>query len=140
MENLWKHLLAAGGAAVSYAFGGWSGLLGVLAFLVALDYVSGVAAAWVEGSQGTGPGLRSSVGLIGIARKVFIFAIVAMAHLLDVALWEQHLLRDGAIFFYMVNEIISITENAGRVGVPMPPVIAQAVELLRNKSQAQVKQ
>lgn len=127
MENLFKTAVAVGGAAASYLFGGWSTLLGVLLTFVVIDYVSGVIAAGAEGK------LKSKVGLIGIARKVFIFAMVAIAHLVDTALGDQHVLRDATIFFYLANELLSIIENAGRVGLPVPAPIQKAVEVLKGK-------
>jgi toxin secretion/phage lysis holin len=127
MENLFKTAIAVGGAAASYLFGGWSTLLDVLLTFVVIDYVSGVIAAGAEGK------LKSKVGLIGIARKVFIFAMVAIAHLVDSALGDQHVLRDATIFFYLANELLSIIENAGRVGLPVPTPIQKAVEVLKGK-------
>ncbi|MGG1534501.1 phage holin family protein [Brevibacillus agri] len=127
MENFFKSAVAVGGAAASYLFGGWSPLLAVLLTFVAIDYVSGVVAAGAEGR------LKSKVGMIGIARKVFIFAMVAIAHLVDTALGDQHVLRDATIFFYLANELLSIIENAGRVGLPVPAPIQKAVEVLKGK-------
>jgi len=122
-----KPAVAVTGSLTSYLFGGWSSLLSILLTFVVLDYISGVAAAAREG------GLRSDVGLWGIARKVAIFAVVAVAHLVDSALGDAHLFRDAAIFFYLANELLSITENLGRIGAPIPPGIQRAVEVLRGK-------
>ncbi|WP_240927433.1 phage holin family protein [Paenibacillus thiaminolyticus] len=108
-------------------FGGWPALLNVLLIVVAIDYVTGVMASGAEGK------LKSSIGLIGIARKVFIFFVVAVAHQVDSVLGDQHLLRDAAIFFYLANELLSIIENGGRLGVPLPAVIKKAVEVLKAK-------
>ena len=120
-------LAAIPGAAASFLFGGWSALLNILLAFVVIDFISGLAAAGAEG------GLKSKTGLIGIARKVFIFAMVAIAHLIDTALGEQHIFRDATIFFYLANELLSILENAGRVGLPVPEPIKNAVEALRRK-------
>jgi len=103
-------------------------LLSILLTFVVLDYASGVLAAAKEGK------LRSDVGLWGIAKKVMIFAIVAVAHLVDTALGEASLFRDAVIFFYLANELLSLIENAGRLGAPIPGIIKQAVEVLRGKS------
>ena len=129
MENLYKSLIAAGGAAASYLFGGWSALLSVLLTFVVLDYITGFLAAAKEGK------LNSEVGLWGIAKKVAIFFVVAVAHLVDTALGDAHLFRDAAIFFYLANELLSITENTGRLGVPIPTAIQRAVEVLRGKGE-----
>jgi len=125
--SVFKTVIALGGGAASYLFGGWSSLLGILLFFVVADYVSGFVAAGIEGR------LASSVGLKGIAKKVFIFVIVAVAHLADQAAGIA-IIRDTAIFFYLANELLSIIENSGRIGLPIPPVIAQAVEILQGKS------
>lgn len=127
VENLLKMVIASGGAVASYLFGGWSALMGILLTFIVLDYFSGVIAAAVEGK------LKSSVGLIGIARKVFIFAMVAIAHLIDTTIGDGHLLRDATIFFYLANELLSITENAGRIGLPVPSPVIKAIEVLKGK-------
>lgn len=132
--GVFKFCTALGSSAVTYFYGGWSGVLGVLLALVIIDYVTGLFAAAVEGKKGTGPGLKSKIGLIGIARKVFIFAMVAVSHLIDGVLGDSHLFRDAVAYFYMENELRSILENGGRLGVPIPPVIRQAVEVLKSKS------
>ncbi|WP_338542833.1 phage holin family protein [Paenibacillus tundrae] len=127
MEKVGKWALAAGSWLVSYLFGGWSGVLGVLLVFVMLDYITGIAAAAHTGQ------LKSKIGLIGIARKVFVFAMVAVGHLVDGILGDGHLFRDTVAFFYIANELLSITENGGRLGAPVPAVIKQAIEVLKGK-------
>ncbi|WP_419892584.1 phage holin family protein [Paenibacillus xylanexedens] len=112
---------------LSYFFGGWSVVLGVLLFFVILDYLTGIAAAGMSGK------LESNVGMFGIARKVFIFAMVSVAHLVDGVLGDGHLFRDAVAFFYIANELLSIIENGGKLGAPIPPVIRQAIEVLKGK-------
>ncbi len=123
----YKAVVTVGGAAASYLFGGWSALLGVLLAFVIVDYLTGVLAAAVDGE------LSSAVGLVGIAKKVCIFVIVAVAHLVDTSIGDAHIIRDATIFFYLANELLSIIENTGRLGLPIPGVIQQAVEVLKNK-------
>jgi toxin secretion/phage lysis holin len=125
-----KSAVAAGGAAISYFYGGWSALLQVLLAFVIIDYVTGVMASAIEGK------LNSAVGAKGIAKKVLIFVIVAIAHLVDTSLGEAHVFRDATIFFYLANELLSILENAGRVGLPIPPMISKAVQVLQGKGDA----
>ena len=131
-SRLLKSIIAFGGACTSYFFGGWSALLGVLLTFVVIDYVTGVLASAVEGR------LSSSVGLKGIAKKVFIFVMVAVAHLVDQSLTTSHFFRDATIFFYLANELISIIENSGRVGLPVPDILKQAIEVLKGKSQPSI--
>lgn len=128
MKNTYlKIIIAAGGAAASYLYGGWSQLLCVLLAFVVIDYITGVLASASEGK------LSSAVGFKGIARKVCIFAIVAVAHLVDSSLGEVHVFRDTTIFFYLANELLSMLENMGRLGVPIPPIISKAVQVLQGK-------
>ena len=129
MEGTFKTIVAVGGAAASYLFGGWSALLSILLTFVVLDYTTGFLAAAREGK------LNSETGLWGIAKKVAIFFVVAIAHLVDTTLGDAHFFRDAAIFFYLANELLSIVENIGRLGVPIPTAIQQAVEVLRGKGE-----
>ncbi|ORX22383.1 holin [Thermoanaerobacterium sp. PSU-2] len=126
-ENIFKTITAFGGALASYLFGGWSALLGILLAFVIFDYITGVIAAGIEGK------LSSNAGLKGIAKKVGIFVIVAVANLVDRALGNAHIFRDATIFFYLANELLSIIENVGRSGIPIPEVIKKAVAVLQGK-------
>lgn len=128
-ENIFKTICSIGGALASYLFGGWSALLGVLLAFVAIDYVTGVLAASIEGK------LNSSIGWKGITRKVLIFIMVAVANFVDRALGDSHIFRDATIFFYLANELLSIVENVGRAGLPVPAVIQQAIQVLKGKGE-----
>ena len=129
LDVVYKTSAAAVGAVVGYLFGGWSELLGILLAFVILDYVTGVLAASREGT------LRSAVGFKRIPKKVMIFVLVAVGHLIDRAVGTNGLFRDATIFFYLANELLSIVENAGRMGLPVPEQIQQAVEVLKGKSE-----
>ncbi len=123
--------VAVGGAAITYLLGGWSPLLKTLLLFVVVDYVTGVTAAAIHGK------LNSSVGFKGIAKKIGIFVVVAMGHHVDAVLGDAHLIRDAAVFFYLANELLSGIENLGTIGVPIPPIIMQAVEVLQGKSKGE---
>ncbi|MDO3408561.1 phage holin family protein [Saccharibacillus sp. CPCC 101409] len=127
-EQLIKGAVAAFGAVVGYLFGGWNMLINLLVILVVLDWLTGWAAAWVRGE------LRSRIGFEGIVRKVAIFVVMAIAHLVDNVLGDLHLFRDAVVFFYLANELLSVIENLGKIGVPMPPVIRDAVRIFESKS------
>lgn len=128
LDLIYKTVAATLGAAVGYFFGGWSELLGILLAFVVMDYVTGVLAASKEGT------LRSAVGFKRIPKKIMIFLLVAVGHLIDRAVGTNGLFRDATIFFYLANELLSIIENAGRIGLPVPEQIQQAVEVLKGKS------
>ncbi|MEV2320020.1 phage holin family protein [Paenibacillus larvae] len=129
IDTALKTGVASVGGLTSFLFGGWPMLLQVLLVLVVVDYATGLMAAGTQGK------LESNVGLKGIARKVFIFFIVAVAHQIDLVLGNQHMIRDATLFFYVANELLSIIENGGRLGVPLPNVIKQAVGVLKGKSE-----
>ena len=116
------------GAIVGYIFGEWSVLLQILLAFVIIDYVSGLLASGVEGK------LSSKVGLKGIAKKIMIFVLVAVGHLTDRAIGGGSMIQNAIIFFYLGNELLSILENAGRAGLPIPEQIKNAVDVLKGKS------
>ena len=104
-------------------------MLGILLAFVVIDYITGVLAA---GHQGE---LSSKVGFRGIGKKIAIFALVAVAHLIDAATGNANIVRDAAIFFYLANELLSIIENVGTIGVPIPEIFIKAVEIFKGKSE-----
>jgi toxin secretion/phage lysis holin len=132
---IYKSVITLGGTIISYLYGEWTGMLTMLLAMVTLDYITGVFAALIEGK------LCSSAGFKGIAKKVIIFALVAVAHLMDVALGgEAHLFRDGTIFFYISNELLSIIKNAARAGVPIPKRLRKAILILNDTQNKNHKQ
>lgn len=137
MEYL-KFIPAFFAGLLTLLYGEWSALLTILVALVVIDFVTGMTAASLDG------GLQSNRGMIGIARKVFIFAMVAVAHLIDLLLVESgfestQLVMTMVIVFYAINEILSITENAGRIGLPVPDQIKNAIEILKGGNKKDVK-
>ncbi len=116
------------GGTTAYFFGDSKSLLEMLLLFVIIDYISGILAAAMQKK------LKSNIGFIGIARKVFIFFVVAMAHKLDTLMGNTHMLRDATIFFYLANELLSIMENAKKANIPIPQVISRAIEVLKGKS------
>lgn len=128
MEQAFKVIVATLGGLIGYLWGGWNALLGILLAFVIIDYITGFIAAGAEGK------LSSEVGFKGIAKKILIFVLVAVAHLLDEALGGNNdIFRDAVIFFYLANELLSIIENAGRAGLPVPDVLRNTVEILKGK-------
>lgn len=128
MEKVYKAVTTALGALFGFIWGEWSPLLQVLLAFVLIDYITGLLASGVEGK------LSSKVGFKGIAKKVMIFVLVAVGHLVDKAIGDGHMFRDAVTFFYIGNELLSILENAGRTGLPVPDQIKSAVEILKGKA------
>jgi toxin secretion/phage lysis holin len=115
------------GVLLSYFFGGWTPLLGLFFFVIMLDYLSGLGAAVISGQ-----GLSSSIGFKGLIKKFAVVAVVTLSHQLDLVLGTT-LIMYGALYFFICNELISIVENYGRMGLPLPPTIKQAIHILKNK-------
>lgn len=127
-DQILKGTAAVVGFAIGFLFGGLSMLINLLLILVIVDWLTGWAAAWIRGE------LRSRVGFKGIVRKVAIFAVVAIAHVIDGVLGDMHMFRDAVIFFYLANELLSVIENMGKMGVAMPPIIRDAVSIFENRT------
>ena len=133
LDVIFKSIVAGAGAITGYLYGGWDTLLQVLLIFVIVDYLTGIIAGGTNGK------LSSKVGFRGILKKVLIFIIVAVAHWVDVAVGvalgeNVAIFRNATIFFYLANELLSITENAGQMGVPIPEKLMNAVEILKGKS------
>lgn len=97
------------------------------------DYATGlIVATFFKNSPKSNNGrLSSSAGLIGIFRKVLILSIVAIAHMIDILTTNSNIIRDAIIISYIVNESISIIENAGLMGIPIPDKIKNAIAALQ---------
>lgn len=133
MENVltWiKVVFALLGGAITAALGGWDLALQVLVLFVVLDYMTGLVAAWYSKT------LNSQVGFRGICKKVLLFIPVAICYALDQVI-GQEILRSLAIFFYIANEGLSVIENLGRAGVPVPAALGEALEQLRKKGEGE---
>lgn len=111
---------------LSWLFGGVDALLIALVLLIVIDYITGLAGAWVYGK------LNSRVGFCGILKKLCILSLVVMAHFVDVAIGTNYL-REVVIGFFIANEGISILENAGKVGVPIPKKLKDVLEQLNDE-------
>ena len=124
------------GGIVAALFGGWPWVLNALVILMGLDYVSGLVVAGVfhNSPKSQNGGLESHAGLKGLIRKIFILALVAVAHIADRLLGTTFFQYAAAIAF-CVNEIISILENAGLMGIKIPKVFRKAIDVLRNKAE-----
>ena len=124
-----KCVFAFVGGTITAALGGWDLALQVLVLFVVLDYITGLVAAWYRKV------LNSRVGFRGICKKVLLFIPIAICYALDQVI-GQEILRSLAIFFYIANEGLSITENLGLCGVPVPVPLLDALEQLKKKGES----
>lgn len=126
--NLVQCGFAAAGGFFGWFVGGLDGVLYALIVFVAVDYATGLMAAGLERK------LSSSVGFRGIFKKVVIFCLVAVGHMIDAhVIGNGSVLRTAVIFFYLSNEGISILENAGRIGLPIPEKLKRVLEQLKEE-------
>lgn len=127
MNNIFKNILAAVCALCGLLFGDLDGLMIALAALMVMDYVSGVLAAIAQKK------LSSEIGAKGIAKKVFMLLIVAVANIVDInVIGEGHVLKSVTVIFYIANECISLIENGGKLGVPVPNKLMEVLEQLKS--------
>lgn len=122
-----QYAFAALGGAVGAVMGGFDGFLYALIVFVVVDYLTGIMAAILNKR------LSSEVGFHGIFKKVVIFALVAVGHIVDTHVIQNgSVIRTAVIFFYLSNEGISILENASLIGLPVPQKLKDVLEQLRD--------
>lgn len=121
------------GAAISELFGGWDAALTTLVMFMAIDYISGLIVAGIfhKSSKSETGGLNSQIGWQGICRKGITLAIVLIASRLDILIGTSYI-KDAVVIAFCANELISIVENAGLIGIPMPDVILKAIDILKS--------
>lgn len=133
--------LGALGAWIAGWFGGWNSSMTTLLLFMVADYLTGLIVAGVfKNSPKTATGtLQSKAGLIGLIKKGMILLILLIACRLDMLL-NTTIIRDGTCISFILNELISITENAGLMGAPIPPPIKRAIDILKSKEESQDKE
>lgn len=133
MKQFWNTIqlvFSALGGWIGYFLGGCDGLLYALIAFVVIDYITGVMCAIINKQ------LSSAVGFKGIFRKVLIFLLVGIANIIDVqVIGTGAVLRTAVIFFYISNEGVSLLENAGHLGLPIPEKIKTVLEQLHDRAE-----
>lgn len=129
-------VIGAVGGGISAAFGGWTSAMTTLLIFMGIDYVTGLMVAGIfKKSKKTKNGaLESRAGFKGLCRKGVMLLIVLVACRLDIELHTTYI-RDAVCIAFIANETISIIENAGLMGVPIPKAIVKAIELLKSKNE-----
>ncbi|MFB8607569.1 phage holin family protein [Enterococcus casseliflavus] len=133
MKEVWNWIqlaIASGGGVIGWYVGGIDGLIYTLVTFVVVDYVTGLLRAINEKK------LSSKIGAKGITKKIMIFLLVGVAHMLDVEVIKGgNVLRDAVIFFYISNEGISLLENAVAIGLPVPEKLREILQQLHEKKE-----
>ena len=132
MKEIWnwtQAAIAAAGGGLGYFLGGWDGFLYALLTFVVIDYVTGLMCAVLDKK------LSSEVGFRGIFKKVLVFSLVSIGHIVDQSvIGDGSVIRTAVIFFYLSNEGVSILENAAHIGLPVPQKLKDILEQLHNRS------
>ena len=136
MKNILCAIAGTVGSFIVSLFGGWDTGIGTLILFMVIDFLSGLAVAGVfhksiKTESGT---LESKAGFKGLCRKCMTLLFVLVAHRLDLSLGTPYI-RDTVIIGFMANELISIVENAGLMGLPLPAALFKAIDILNKKSQ-----
>ena len=122
------------GSGIAFIFGGWDASIITLLIFMGVDYITGIIVAGIfHTSQKTKTGaLNSRVGWKGLAKKGVTLLFVILAVRLDLLIGANYI-RDAVCIAFILNELISIVENAGLMGLPIPGVITKAIEILKEK-------
>ena len=123
------------GSFIAGLFGGWDTGLVTLVIFMGIDYFTGIIVAGVfhKSRKSETGALESRAGWKGLCRKGTTLLFVLIAYRLDLALSVTYI-RDAVIIGFMANELISIVENAGLMGIPIPAVLAKAIDVLQSRS------
>ena len=137
MKEFWttiQVIFTAVGGWLGWFLGGCDGLLSALIAFVVIDYVTGVMCAVVDHK------LSSEIGFKGIFKKVLIFLLVGIGHILDTqVIGTGSVLRTAVIFFYISNEGVSLIENAAHLGLPIPEKLKAVLEQLHDRAEKEEK-
>ena len=132
-KTIWSMIQAAltvAGGWIGWFLGGLDGLVYALIAFVVIDYITGLMCAVLDKK------LSSEVGFRGIFKKVLIFSLVAIGHIIDRnVIGDGSVIRTAVIFFYLSNEGISILENAAHIGLPVPQKLKDVLEQLHSRTE-----
>ena len=133
-KNILSIFIGIVGATITTLFGGWSVGLTTLVIFMAVDYISGllVAGVFKTSPKSESGALSSKVGYRGLCKKGMSLLIVLIAYRLDLLVGTDYI-RDAVVIGFCVNELISIVENAGLMGIPLPPILMKTIDVLVNR-------
>ena len=129
-------IFGAIGGMIAHLFGGWTEDMMTLIIFMAIDFILGLIVAGVfhKSNKSQSGALNSHAGWLGLCKKCVVLLFVLVAHRLDMLLGSDYI-RTTAIIGFIANEVISIVENAGLMGVPLPDVIVKAIEVLKHREE-----
>lgn len=132
MAKWFYSITAVFGGVVGYLTGEWSAPMYALLVLMGIDFVTGVIKGVMAKSEKTeNHGLQSSVMFVGLLRKVTCLLVVAASHWMDIVL-DITVIRDACVMCFIANELLSLIENCGAIGIPIPEKLRNCVEELKS--------
>lgn len=136
MKEMVCTAIGAVGSVIAGLFGGWDTGLTTLMIFMFLDYITGliVAGVFKNSPKTTTGALESSTGWKGLCRKGVMLVFVFVAYRLDLTIGTNYI-KDCLVIAFITNETISLVENAGLMGVPLPTVITKAIDILQKKTE-----
>lgn len=139
--NIFSLIAGALGGLMVQAFGGWSTGMTTLVVFMTIDYITGllVAAVFNKSKKAENGGLNSYEGWKGLIRKGVSLLVIVVAYRLDLLMGSSYI-RDTAIIGFIINETISIVENAGLMGLPLPAVLSKTIDELSRKIEVFAKE
>lgn len=117
----------------TFIYSGDFNLITILCILMVIDIITGLAKA-VKNKN-----LWSRKSLLGFARKILVFLIITVANLLDLLMNMNGTVVLATVTFYILNEVLSITENSAQIGIPLPDKLMEVIEVMNKKSETQKK-
>lgn len=136
MKNVFYTLIGIAGSLFASLFGGWDAAIVTLITFMAVDYITGLIVAGIFHASNKSPNgsLESHAGWKGLCRKGVTLLVVLVATRLDMAI-GTHYIRDATVIAFVANEAISIIENAGLMGIPIPEIIIRMIDVLKKRSE-----
>ena len=126
-------IVGAVGGFIAMLLGGWDSALATLVIFMGIDFVTGVVTAVMGKSKHSDSGtLNSKAGWVGLAKKFCILLMVVVGVRIDILVGTNYI-RDTVCISFCLNELLSIVENASLMGIPFPPVIKKAIDVLQTK-------
>lgn len=132
--------LGAIGSVISELFGGWTSAMTTLVILMLIDYITGilVAAVFKKSNKTEDGGLESKAGWKGLIRKFSTLLIVLISIRLDI-IFNTTIISNCVVFTFLANELLSLLENVGLMGIPLPSVLTEVISVLNKKGESYVK-
>lgn len=132
--------LGAIGSVISELFGGWTSAMTTLVIFMLIDYITGilVAAVFKKSNKTEDGGLESKAGWKGLIRKFSTLLIVLISIRVDI-IFNTTIISNCVVFTFLANELLSLLENVGLMGIPLPSVLTEVISVLNKKGESYVK-